>query len=186
MIYYNMKYIIYKIQIKDYIYIGSTKNFTIRKANHKRLYDIFSKYEEYFILPKATEHSDPSWFAFALTIKDNDKFKRKDILVYNTIRENGGWECCTIVPIREVEVETILQSRIIEEEERVKYNAQMNARRAYRTEEEKLAYVNYWREENKEKRAETGKLWYEANKERIAENRKKYAAKNEEQINDKE
>ena len=151
MIYYNMKYIIYKIQIKDYIYIGSTKNFTIRKASHKR-----------------------------------DCNNGKDFLVYNTIRENGGWECCTIVPIREVEVETILQSRIIEEEERVKYNAQMNARRAYRTEEEKLAYVNYWREENKEKRAETGKLWYEANKERIAENRKKYAAKNEEQINDKE
>jgi len=146
-----MKYIIYKIQIKDYIYIGSTKNFTIRKASHKR-----------------------------------DCNNGKDFLVYNTIRENGGWECCTIVPIREVEVETILQSRIIEEEERVKYNAQMNARRAYRTEEEKLAYVNYWREENKEKRTETGKLWYEANKERIAENRKKYAAKNEEQINDKE
>tara|TARA_R110000868_G_scaffold405811_1_gene685638 strand:+ start:4321 stop:5625 length:1305 start_codon:yes stop_codon:yes gene_type:complete len=54
----------------------------LRKANHKRLYDIFSKYEEYFILPKATEHSDPSWFAFALTIKDNDKFKRKDIINY--------------------------------------------------------------------------------------------------------
>ena len=54
----------------------------LRKANHKRLHDIFSKYEEYFILPKATEYSDPSWFAFALTIKDNDRFKRKDIINY--------------------------------------------------------------------------------------------------------
>jgi CDP-6-deoxy-D-xylo-4-hexulose-3-dehydrase len=54
----------------------------LRKANHKRLYNIFSKYEEYFILPKATEHSDPSWFAFAITIKDNNRFKRKDIINY--------------------------------------------------------------------------------------------------------
>jgi len=54
----------------------------LRKNNHKRLYDIFSKYEDYFILPKATEHSDPSWFAFAVTIKDNNKFKRKDIIDY--------------------------------------------------------------------------------------------------------
>ena len=30
-----MKYIIYKITIQNYIYIGSTKNFTRRKCNHK-------------------------------------------------------------------------------------------------------------------------------------------------------
>jgi CDP-6-deoxy-D-xylo-4-hexulose-3-dehydrase len=53
---------------------------SLRKHNHKRLFDIFSKYEKYFILPKATKNSDPSWFAFALTIKDNNKFKRKDIV----------------------------------------------------------------------------------------------------------
>lgn len=51
-----------------------------RNNNHQRLCNIFSKYEEYFIIPAATEKSDPSWFAFALTIKDNAKFKRKDIV----------------------------------------------------------------------------------------------------------
>ena len=30
-----MKYIIYKIEIKDYLYIGSTKNYTNRKSQHK-------------------------------------------------------------------------------------------------------------------------------------------------------
>ena len=30
-----MKYIIYKITIQDYIYVGSTKNFTHRKSSHK-------------------------------------------------------------------------------------------------------------------------------------------------------
>jgi CDP-6-deoxy-D-xylo-4-hexulose-3-dehydrase len=51
-----------------------------RKENHFALCDVFRPYEEYFILPKATEHSDPSWFAFAVTIKDNVHFKRKDIV----------------------------------------------------------------------------------------------------------
>ena len=51
-----------------------------RKENHARLVNIFKPYEEFFILPEATELSNPSWFAFAVTIKDNNKFKRKDIV----------------------------------------------------------------------------------------------------------
>ena len=51
-----------------------------RKHNHKRLCEIFSKYEDYFIIPKATAKSDPSWFAFAVTIKDGANFKRRDII----------------------------------------------------------------------------------------------------------
>jgi CDP-4-dehydro-6-deoxyglucose reductase, E1 len=48
----------------------------LRKANHSRLLKIFKPYEDYFILPSATPKSDPSWFAFAVTIKDNSKFNR--------------------------------------------------------------------------------------------------------------
>ena len=51
-----------------------------RKHNHARLCQIFSKYEDYFIIPTATKKSDPSWFAFAVTIKDDVKFKRNDII----------------------------------------------------------------------------------------------------------
>ena len=51
-----------------------------RKENHKQLCDVFRKYEEFFIIPKATDFSNPSWFAFALTIKDNKIFKRSDIV----------------------------------------------------------------------------------------------------------
>lgn len=54
----------------------------LRKKNHARLVSIFEKYQDYFIIPKATLKSDPNWFAFALTIKDNNKFKRKDIVNY--------------------------------------------------------------------------------------------------------
>ena len=51
-----------------------------RKHNHSRLCKIFSKYEQFFIIPTATEKSDPSWFAFAVTIKDGTTFKRRDIV----------------------------------------------------------------------------------------------------------
>jgi CDP-4-dehydro-6-deoxyglucose reductase, E1 len=53
-----------------------------RKNNHQRLCKIFEKYSDYFIIPQKTEHSDPAWFAFALTIKDGSPFKRKDIVDY--------------------------------------------------------------------------------------------------------
>lgn len=55
---------------------------TRRKENHARLKTIFNQYEEFFHIPTATDLSDPSWFAFALTIKDNSKFKRKDIVEF--------------------------------------------------------------------------------------------------------
>jgi CDP-6-deoxy-D-xylo-4-hexulose-3-dehydrase len=54
----------------------------MRKNNHHRLCQIFSKYEQYLIIPKATEGADPSWFAFALTIKDGSPFNRMDIVNY--------------------------------------------------------------------------------------------------------
>ncbi|HAW51255.1 MAG TPA: lipopolysaccharide biosynthesis protein RfbH, partial [Flavobacteriales bacterium] len=50
-----------------------------RNNNYRRLFNIFEKYEEHFILPRATEKADPSWFAFPLTIKDGAPFNRHQI-----------------------------------------------------------------------------------------------------------
>lgn len=55
---------------------------TLRKRNYNLLFNIYKKYEEYFIIPKATEGSDPSWFAFPLTIKPNAPFTRTDLVNY--------------------------------------------------------------------------------------------------------
>jgi len=54
----------------------------IRKNNYKSLFDIYEKYEEFFYIPRATDLSDPSWFAFPLTIKENSPFTRSDIVNY--------------------------------------------------------------------------------------------------------
>lgn len=53
-----------------------------RKNNYNTLFEIFKPYDKYFIIHKATENSDPSWFAFPLTLKDNNKFSRSDFTMY--------------------------------------------------------------------------------------------------------
>lgn len=50
-----------------------------RKLNFERHYSIFSKYPEYFDLPLATPKSEPSWFAFIVTVKEEAPFKRDDL-----------------------------------------------------------------------------------------------------------
>lgn len=50
-----------------------------RKENFKKHYNIFSKYPALFSLPKATEGSDPSWFAFIVTVKEDAPFTRDEI-----------------------------------------------------------------------------------------------------------
>ncbi|WEK53876.1 MAG: lipopolysaccharide biosynthesis protein RfbH [Candidatus Cohnella colombiensis] len=51
-----------------------------RKKNWQRLYDRVSHLSEYFYLPRATEYSDPSWFGFLLTIKENAPFTREQLV----------------------------------------------------------------------------------------------------------
>lgn len=53
-----------------------------RKENFRLLYEIFLPYEKYFYLPKTTEKADPSWFAFLLTVKENNLFSRKDFVMF--------------------------------------------------------------------------------------------------------
>lgn len=53
-----------------------------RKVNFKKLYDGLKKYEDYLILPRATENSDPSWFGFMLCTKENEKFTRLELAKY--------------------------------------------------------------------------------------------------------
>jgi CDP-6-deoxy-D-xylo-4-hexulose-3-dehydrase len=50
-----------------------------RRENYKGLFEVFEKYEEFLHLPRPTEKSDPSWFAFPMTVKDGAPFKRSDI-----------------------------------------------------------------------------------------------------------
>lgn len=50
-----------------------------RRENFDSWKRIFSRYPEYFILPEATENTNPAWFAFIVTVKENKLFTRDEI-----------------------------------------------------------------------------------------------------------
>lgn len=51
-----------------------------RKNNFKKLYENLKKYENFLILPQATENSEPSWFGFLITIREDAPFKRNEMV----------------------------------------------------------------------------------------------------------
>lgn len=53
-----------------------------RKANFARLKSRLKSCEEFLILPEATPGSDPSWFGFPITLRDNAPVSRIDLLTY--------------------------------------------------------------------------------------------------------
>lgn len=55
---------------------------SLRRRNYQLLFAIYEKYEEFFHLPRAQAKSDPSWFAFPLTIRKDAPFTRSEILDY--------------------------------------------------------------------------------------------------------
>lgn len=53
-----------------------------RKKNWKTIYDGLKRHEKYFILPKPTTNSEPSWFGFLLTVKEDAPFSKNEIVKY--------------------------------------------------------------------------------------------------------
>jgi len=51
-----------------------------RRNNHAMFYEKMKKFEDYFILPEKTPFANPSWFGFMLTIRDNNKIKRNELV----------------------------------------------------------------------------------------------------------
>jgi CDP-6-deoxy-D-xylo-4-hexulose-3-dehydrase len=53
-----------------------------RKENHAILSEMFKEFEEHFILPLATENSEPSWFGFMLTVREGSPIDRNKFVEY--------------------------------------------------------------------------------------------------------
>jgi CDP-6-deoxy-D-xylo-4-hexulose-3-dehydrase len=51
-----------------------------RRTNFDKITAIFKPYEKYFHLPKATPKSDPCWFAYLMTVKEDAPFKKQDLV----------------------------------------------------------------------------------------------------------
>ncbi len=50
-----------------------------RKANFQKLYQLLEAYQERLILPRPTPQSDPAWFGFVLTVKEEAGFTRNEL-----------------------------------------------------------------------------------------------------------
>jgi len=53
-----------------------------RKKNFRLISQGLQGLDDFFIFPQATEHSDPSWFAYILTLRENTPFSRVDLARY--------------------------------------------------------------------------------------------------------
>ena len=113
------KTIIYKISKDDDFYVGSTTDFATRKSHHK-------------------------------SACNNEKGKEYNLKIYRTIRERGGWNEWQMTPLEEyTDCQNKIQARIREEEWRVKLNASLNMRKAYRNiQEYQKQYHKQYRQEH--------------------------------------
>jgi hypothetical protein len=108
------------------------------------------------------------------------------IKIYETIRNNGGWDDWEMIELEKFNNKTKLEARIREQELIKEHNANLNMLSAYITEHErqanKKAITEKFRAENKEYLAEQTKKYKEEHKEVIAEQMKKYREENKEKI----
>jgi CDP-6-deoxy-D-xylo-4-hexulose-3-dehydrase len=53
-----------------------------RKHNHARLLAALRPYADRLVLPAAPPNSDPSWFCFVITVRDDAGFTRRDLTAF--------------------------------------------------------------------------------------------------------
>lgn len=51
-----------------------------RRRNFDRIMEALRPYEDRLLLPRATAHSEPSWFGFAITVREDTGFTRDDLV----------------------------------------------------------------------------------------------------------
>ena len=59
-----------------------SKFIKIRRENFSYYLQSLARYQKYFILPRPTRNSLPSWFGFLITIKDGSPFSRNDLVTF--------------------------------------------------------------------------------------------------------
>jgi CDP-6-deoxy-D-xylo-4-hexulose-3-dehydrase len=60
-----------------------------RRRNFQLLYEGLKDLEEFFILPEATPHSEPSWFGFPLAVRHDAPFTRNQAIAFLDQRKIG-------------------------------------------------------------------------------------------------
>ena len=53
-----------------------------RRENFDLFTEVLSDFSDYLILPKATENSDPAWFTYIISVKEDAPFNRTDLVTF--------------------------------------------------------------------------------------------------------
>jgi CDP-6-deoxy-D-xylo-4-hexulose-3-dehydrase len=53
-----------------------------RKRNFDTLSEMLTPFQDRLILPAATEHSDPAWFGFVITVREDADFTRQELVKF--------------------------------------------------------------------------------------------------------
>ena len=115
----------------------------------------------------------------------NEKLKKYNYKIYQTIREKGGWNTWQMSPLEEYkECKSQIEARIREEEWRVKIQANLNSRKCFGA-ETKQEYQKEYYQSNKEEIKEQQKQYQQDHKEEICERKKIYRNKHKEQLFEK-
>jgi hypothetical protein len=108
--------------------------------------------------------------------KHKSSCKSKQFKLYQTIRDNGGWDCFKMVMVEEFPCVNKLQACKREDDLMREMKANMNSIGAVFNKDKRLEHQKQYREENLDKRAEYDKQYYEENRDK----RKQYREANRE------
>jgi hypothetical protein len=106
---------------------------------------------------------------------NNTNATKYNLSLYKYIRENGGWENWEMILVEKYPCESLREAEMREEYWRLFFNAKLNKKKCYLSDEFLLNYSkNYYKEnilknkqyyqDNKEKIIEKHKIYYENNK----------------------
>ncbi|HVJ05852.1 MAG TPA: lipopolysaccharide biosynthesis protein RfbH [Candidatus Saccharimonadales bacterium] len=90
---YDHKYVYshigYNLKITDFqaavglAQLNRAKEFISQRcANFAYLYELLKPFDEFLVLPEATPDSEPSWFGFPITVRDEAPFSRLELLKF--------------------------------------------------------------------------------------------------------
>jgi hypothetical protein len=105
---------------------------------------------------------------------NNPNSKEYNFNVYQTIRENGGWENWNMIQIEEYPCNNKREAKSREEFWRKELKATLNMIKAFTTKEEKIEQHKKWIEQNKNKILKKQKEYTENNKEKIKKYQREY------------
>ena len=100
---------------------------------------------------------------------NHEERKQSTTPIYCHIRDNGGFDCFEVIPIKLLKLENKTQLLIAEQEEIDRHRTLVNGRKAHMTIEDRKEHDKKYYQEHKTERRQYKKLYYQENKEIINE-----------------